>query len=129
DEAIAITGFTERVYADAARRVTLQDGNKAVSIKSSAAWKGLDGNKAVSIKSNAAWKDLAVWNAYGGEKMAYSNFVWNPYGDEKMAYSNFVCIENGVINEPITLQPGEEWEGKIEIIPYVDGAPAYASTQ
>jgi len=32
--------------------------------------------------------------------------VWNPYGDEKMAYDKFVCIENGVINEPITLEPG-----------------------
>jgi len=25
------------------------------------------------------------------------------------------------------LNPGEDWEGKIEIIPYVDGAPAYTS--
>jgi hypothetical protein len=78
--------------------------------------------------------------------------VWNPHGDEKMGYDKFVCVENGAIRTPISLDPGrppaespsgfrrrlthsvesfvgEDWEGKIEIIPYFDGGPAFSAAQ
>ena len=33
--------------------------------------------------------------------------LWNPYGNDSMGYKNFICIENGVIEDPITLKGGE----------------------
>jgi D-hexose-6-phosphate mutarotase len=33
--------------------------------------------------------------------------LWNPYGNDDMGYKNFICIENGVIEKPVTLKGGE----------------------
>ncbi|KAI7753917.1 hypothetical protein M8C21_033116 [Ambrosia artemisiifolia] len=48
--------------------------------------------------------------------------VWNP-GEEKAKtiedlgegeYKNFVAVEAAAIEKPVTLKPGEEWEGRLE---------------
>jgi hypothetical protein len=41
EDALAITGFTERVYSDVGRRIMLSDGNKQVVLKSNDAWPDL----------------------------------------------------------------------------------------
>ncbi|EKX47731.1 hypothetical protein GUITHDRAFT_151947 [Guillardia theta CCMP2712] len=69
-----------------------------------------DGDKEVVIRSSQGWKDIAIWN---------------PYGEEKMGYKNFVCIEHGVICEPVVLNPGDVWVSSVDILPYFNGLPAW----
>lgn len=49
--------------------------------------------------------------------------VWNPWdkksktisdlGDED--YKHMLCVEAAAIERPITLKPGEEWKGRLEL--------------
>lgn len=49
--------------------------------------------------------------------------VWNPWekksktmvdlGDEE--YKQMLCVDGAVIEKPITLKPGEEWTGRLEL--------------
>mmetsp|Transcript_11725 Transcript_11725/g.18404 ORF Transcript_11725/g.18404 Transcript_11725/m.18404 type:complete len:368 (+) Transcript_11725:127-1230(+) len=71
-----------------------------------------DGPKSVVIKSSSEWKDLAIWN---------------PYGEENMGYKNFVCVENGVIHEPVELEADGIWSARVTITPFKNGAPAWAA--
>uniref|UniRef100_A0A0D9WAL2 Glucose-6-phosphate 1-epimerase n=1 Tax=Leersia perrieri TaxID=77586 RepID=A0A0D9WAL2_9ORYZ len=58
----------------------------------------------------------------GGDLMLTS-LVWNPwdkkakampdFGDDE--YKRMVCVEAAAIEKPITLKPGEEWTGKLEL--------------
>lgn len=50
--------------------------------------------------------------------------VWNPWEKKSKAmadmgvdeYRQMVCVDGAVIEKPITLKPGEEWKGRLEII-------------
>ena len=49
--------------------------------------------------------------------------VWNPwekksksmvdFGDEE--YKQMVCVDGAAIEKPITLKPGEEWTGRLQL--------------
>jgi glucose-6-phosphate 1-epimerase len=49
--------------------------------------------------------------------------LWNPWdkrskimqdlGDEE--YKHMLCVEPAAVEKPITLKPGEEWKGKMEL--------------
>lgn len=49
--------------------------------------------------------------------------VWNPwekkaktivdFGDEE--YKQMLCVDGAAIERPITLKPGEEWTGRLEL--------------
>ena len=49
--------------------------------------------------------------------------VWNPwerrsktildFGDEE--YKHMLCVEPAAVEKPITLKPGEEWKGRLEL--------------
>lgn len=55
--------------------------------------------------------------------MPYQSFyivVWNPwekktadFGDAE--YKKMVCVDGAAIERPITLKPGEEWTGRLEL--------------
>lgn len=49
--------------------------------------------------------------------------VWNPWekkakaiidmGDEE--YRHTICVDGAAVEKPITLKPGEEWTGRLEL--------------
>jgi len=49
-----------------------------------------------------------VWNPWDKRAKAMSDF-----GDDE--YKRMVCVEAAAIEKPVTLKPGEEWTGKLEL--------------
>lgn len=52
--------------------------------------------------------DAVVWNPWDKRAKAISDF-----GDEEYKY--MLCVEAAAIEKPITLKPGEEWRGRLEL--------------
>jgi len=57
--------------------------------------------KALNIVNEAGWEDTVLWN---------------PYGEEGMGFNSFVCVES-VKFDPVTLDAGKSWEGKLTLKP------------
>ncbi|KAK6920027.1 Aldose 1-/Glucose-6-phosphate 1-epimerase [Dillenia turbinata] len=53
--------------------------------------------------------DVVVWNPWEKKSKAMMDF-----GDEE--YKQMVCVDAAAIEKPITLKPGEEWTGRLEIL-------------
>jgi len=49
-----------------------------------------------------------VWNPWDKKAKAMSDF-----GDDEYKY--MLCVEAAAIEKPITLKPGEEWKGRLEL--------------
>ena len=64
------------------------------------------------LKDSGTGKALAVLNEAGWE----DTVLWNPYGNEGMGYNNFVCVES-VKFDPVSLEGGANWEGKMSLKP------------
>lgn len=55
--------------------------------------------------------------------LLFNAVVWNPwdkkakalvdFGDDE--YKQMLCVDGAAIEKPITLRPGEEWTGRLEI--------------
>lgn len=52
--------------------------------------------------------ETVVWNPWEKKSRAMSDF-----GDEE--YKQMLCVNGAVIQKPITLKPGEEWTGRLEL--------------
>ncbi|CAA0812116.1 Galactose mutarotase-like superfamily protein [Striga hermonthica] len=52
--------------------------------------------------------DVVVWNPWDKKSKAMSDF-----GDEEYKY--MLCVDAATIEKPITLKPGEEWTGRVEL--------------
>ncbi|KAL1335407.1 hypothetical protein HN51_064309 [Arachis hypogaea] len=52
--------------------------------------------------------DAVVWNPWDKKAKAMTDF-----GDNE--YKHMVCVEAAAIEKPITLKPGEEWKGRLEL--------------
>lgn len=52
--------------------------------------------------------DAVVWNPWDKKAKAMSDF-----GDDE--YKHMLCVEAAVVEKPITLKPGEEWIGRLEL--------------
>ncbi|XP_020226292.1 putative glucose-6-phosphate 1-epimerase [Cajanus cajan] len=52
--------------------------------------------------------DAVVWNPWDKKAKAMSDF-----GDDE--YKHMLCVEAAAIEKPITLKPGEEWKGRLEL--------------
>ncbi|KAH1201271.1 putative glucose-6-phosphate 1-epimerase [Glycine soja] len=52
--------------------------------------------------------DAVVWNPWDKKAKAISDF-----GDDEYKY--MLCVEAAAIEKPITLKPGEEWKGRLEL--------------
>ncbi|KAL3635655.1 hypothetical protein CASFOL_020202 [Castilleja foliolosa] len=52
--------------------------------------------------------DVVVWNPWDKKSRAISDF-----GDEE--YKHMLCVDAAAIEKPITLKPGEEWTGLVEL--------------
>nr|XP_043623060.1 putative glucose-6-phosphate 1-epimerase [Erigeron canadensis] len=53
--------------------------------------------------------DVVVWNPWEKKSKAMADM-----GDEE--YKQMVCVDGAVIERPVTLKPGEEWTGRLEIL-------------
>lgn len=52
--------------------------------------------------------DAVVWNPWDKKAKTMADF-----GDDE--YKHMLCVEAAVVEKPITLKPGEEWKGRLEL--------------
>ncbi|KAK9743120.1 hypothetical protein RND81_03G218900 [Saponaria officinalis] len=52
--------------------------------------------------------DVVVWNPWDKKSKAMLDF-----GDEE--YKQMLCVDGAAVENPITLKPGEEWTGRLEL--------------
>ncbi|CAM8981506.1 unnamed protein product [Rhodiola kirilowii] len=52
--------------------------------------------------------DIVVWNPWEKKSKTMSDF-----GDEE--YKQMLCVDGAIIEKPVTLKPGEEWTGRLEL--------------
>ncbi|KAJ8767385.1 hypothetical protein K2173_017429 [Erythroxylum novogranatense] len=52
--------------------------------------------------------DAVVWNPWDKKAKAIADF-----GDDE--YKHMLCVEAAAVEKPITLKPGEEWRGRLEL--------------
>ncbi|RWR96508.1 putative glucose-6-phosphate 1-epimerase isoform X1 [Cinnamomum micranthum f. kanehirae] len=53
--------------------------------------------------------DVVVWNPWEKKSKSMADF-----GDEE--YKQMLCVDGAAIEKPITLKPGKEWTGQLEIL-------------
>ncbi|RWW32063.1 hypothetical protein GW17_00003275 [Ensete ventricosum] len=68
-------------------------------------WNGMG-----SVPSNETYCTASkmVWNPWDRKAKAMPDF-----GDDE--YKHMLCVEAAAIEKPITLKPGEEWKGRLEL--------------
>ena len=84
--AVTIREETDRIYTGAPRMVELTDGLSSIRISSS------------------GFPDIVVWNPWADKAAGISDM-----GERD--YTKFLCVEAAVADGPLTLNPGETWEG------------------
>ncbi|GMH09350.1 hypothetical protein Nepgr_011191 [Nepenthes gracilis] len=52
--------------------------------------------------------DVAVWNPWERKAKALADL-----GDDE--YKQMICVDGAVVEKPVTLKPGEEWTGQLEL--------------
>ncbi|KAJ8900657.1 hypothetical protein K2173_025434 [Erythroxylum novogranatense] len=52
--------------------------------------------------------DVVVWNPWEKKSKAMTDF-----GDDE--YKQMLCVDGSAIEKPVTLKPGEEWTGRLEL--------------
>lgn len=63
---------------------------------------------------DVVWSDCvlflikAVWNPWDKKSKSMVDF-----GDEE--YKQMLCVDGAAIEKPITLKPGEEWTGRLQL--------------
>lgn len=85
-DSLVIKEAYDRVYKGVTGTVELEDSGKA--------------NK-LAISASQGWTDTVLWS---------------PYGDEGMGYNGFVCAEVACAVDPVTVEPGKSWFGKMALV-------------
>eukprot|EP00261_Vitis_vinifera_P025881 XP_010658897.1 PREDICTED: putative glucose-6-phosphate 1-epimerase isoform X3 [Vitis vinifera] len=65
-------------------------------------------NKRTFFIKKQGLPDVVVWNPWDKKAKALVDF-----GDDE--YKQMLCVDGAAIEKPITLRPGEEWTGRLEI--------------
>ena len=86
-DAVAIAGFTDRVYKDAPDTVVLS---------------GIAGNKSLTFDKTSNFSDYVVWNPWTVNKLG-------DMGEED--YKNMICVEAAAFTRGIKLPAHETWKG------------------
>ena len=60
------------------------------------------------LAHNGVVKFAAVWNPWDKKAKALPDL-----GDDE--YKQMLCVDGAVIEKPISLKPGEEWMGQLEL--------------
>lgn len=87
-ETLTFSGPRDGIYFDASTPLTLRDGERQLT-----------------ITSGGGFRDVVVWNPWIETSQAMSDM-------EPDGYLRMVCVEAAVIESPVTLAPGESWEGR-----------------
>jgi len=88
EEAVTISGFTDRVYKSAPDVVTLTTGG--------------DGPEVLTFEKTGNLSDYVVWNPWTVNKLG-------DMGEED--YKNMICVEAAAFSEPIKLPANQTWKG------------------
>ncbi|OIW11106.1 hypothetical protein TanjilG_22913 [Lupinus angustifolius] len=91
-DALTFESEVDRVYIDSSNMVAVLDHER----------------KRTFVIRKDGLPDVVVWNPW--EKKAKSMV---DLGDEE--YKQMVCVDGAAIEKPITLKPGEEWTGRLEL--------------
>lgn len=91
-DAIVFESELDRIYLGTPSKIAIIDHEK----------------KRTFVVRKAGLPDAVVWNPWDKKSKAMSDF-----GDDE--YKRMVCVEAAAIEKPITLKPGEEWTGKLEL--------------
>ncbi|XP_074263379.1 putative glucose-6-phosphate 1-epimerase isoform X1 [Silene latifolia] len=67
------------------------------------------GKKRTFVIRKEGLPDVVVWNPWDKKSKAMLNF-----GDEE--YKQMLCVDGAAVGNPITLKPGEEWTGRLELL-------------
>ncbi|KAG8375064.1 hypothetical protein BUALT_Bualt10G0061200 [Buddleja alternifolia] len=91
-DALTFESEVDRVYLSSSDAVAIFDHEK----------------KRTFVIRKEGLPDVVVWNPWDKKSRAISDF-----GDEE--YRHMLCVDAAAIEKPITLKPGEEWTGRVEL--------------
>ncbi|KAI3818523.1 hypothetical protein L1987_12332 [Smallanthus sonchifolius] len=92
-DAITFEAEFERVYISSPNCVAVLDHER----------------KRTYVLKKEGLPDVVVWNPWEKKSKSMADL-----GDDE--YRQMVCVDGAVIEKPVTLKPGEEWTGRLEII-------------
>ncbi|XP_051137514.1 putative glucose-6-phosphate 1-epimerase [Andrographis paniculata] len=91
-DALTFESEVDRVYLSSTDAVAVFDHEK----------------KRTFVIAKEGLPDVVVWNPWEKKARAMPDF-----GDDE--YKQMLCVDAAAIEKPITLKPGEEWTGRVEI--------------
>ncbi|XP_057869029.2 putative glucose-6-phosphate 1-epimerase isoform X2 [Cryptomeria japonica] len=91
-DAITFESEVDRVYLSTPTKIAILDHEK----------------KRTFVLRKDGLPDAVVWNPWEKKAKAIVDF-----GDDE--YKHMLCVDGAAIEKPITLRPGEEWKGRIEL--------------
>lgn len=91
-DALTFESEVDRVYLSSSDAVAIFDHEK----------------KRTFVIRKEGLPDVVVWNPWDKKSRVITDF-----GDED--YKRMLCVDAAAIEKPITLKPGEEWTGRVEL--------------
>ncbi|OEL32849.1 putative glucose-6-phosphate 1-epimerase [Dichanthelium oligosanthes] len=91
-DAIVFEAEVDKIYLDAPSKIAIID----------------HGKKRTYVLRKDGLPDTVVWNPWDKKSK-----IMQDLGDEE--YKHMLCVEPAAVEKPITLKPGEEWKGRMEI--------------
>nr|AFK40771.1 unknown [Lotus japonicus] len=91
-DAITFASEVDRIYLSTPAKISILDHEKKRSF----------------VLRKDGLPDAVVWNPWDKKAKSMADF-----GDDE--YKHMVCVEAAAIEKPITLKPGEEWNGTLEL--------------
>ncbi|XP_045814795.1 putative glucose-6-phosphate 1-epimerase [Trifolium pratense] len=91
-DSLTFESEVDRVYLDSSNMVAVLDHEK----------------KRTFVIRKEGLPDVVVWNPWEKKSKSIVDF-----GDEE--YKQMLCVDGAAVGKPITLKPGEEWTGRLEL--------------
>ncbi|AES93987.1 putative glucose-6-phosphate 1-epimerase [Medicago truncatula] len=91
-DALTFESEVDRVYLDSSSMVAVLDHER----------------KRTFVIRKEGLPDVVVWNPWEKKSKSIVDF-----GDEE--YKQMLCVDGAAVGKPITLKPGEEWTGRLEL--------------
>ncbi|MED6183542.1 hypothetical protein PIB30_038768 [Stylosanthes scabra] len=91
-DALTFESEVDRVYLDSCNTVAVLDHER----------------KRTFVIRKEGLPDVVVWNPWEKKSKAVADL-----GDEE--YKQMLCVDGAAVEKPITLKPGEEWTGRLEL--------------
>ncbi|XP_025880783.1 putative glucose-6-phosphate 1-epimerase isoform X1 [Oryza sativa Japonica Group] len=91
-DAIVFESEVDKIYLDAPAKIAIIDHEK----------------KRTFVLRKDGLPDAVLWNPWDKRTKNMQDF-----GDEE--YKHMLCVEPAAVEKPITLKPGEEWKGKMDL--------------